>query len=108
MDNVSQEQVTNPTFSIKDWVSDNNIIHVNKEIGWNENGYPFVTFINDQNVAENVYFSKKQAEKLNKGDVLVKGFFNDKMMTLTTNAEGEKRLKISSKSENRLDIGDIL
>ena len=35
MNNVSQEQVTNPTFSIKDWVSDNNIVHVNKEIGWN-------------------------------------------------------------------------
>jgi hypothetical protein len=112
----TSENITNPstestitTMSIADFFAKHNVAQVNKTVATNTNGYPFVTFINKDNVAENVYFGKKDAIKYPKDTPIAKGFFNTLQIAETKNADGEIRMKLCSKGAgNRLDVADLL
>jgi len=82
-------------------------ISVNPMVYENTNGYPFVVFINADNVAENIYFSKTQATYFAKGDPIKKGFFNDLRIAEVANADGEVRVKLCSAKSARIDLEDL-
>lgn len=107
MSTVSTTEVSNPQVSVKDWAKSRNIVHVNKEIGFNTNGYPFVTFIDADNKAENVYFSKEAAKGIAKGSTVTKQLFESHNIWIGNNADGDERIKLAKKSENRIDIDDL-
>jgi len=50
----------------------------------NENGYPFITFVDKANVANNIYFGKTCAEEFPEGTDIKPGFFNDIQFVLVT------------------------
>lgn len=60
----------------------------------NENEYLFVTVLNGAK-ASNVYFGKKSAESFDVDDVLTKDQLLAMIFVLSTNEEGEQRLKIA-------------
>ena len=110
------EEITNPvqqetelvTKSIKEFVKDNGFTTIANTVRKNRNGYPFITFINDDNEAENIYFSKKASEGLEEGQPVNKELFKDLYIAETENAEGEKRMKLCKGGGNRLAIDDLL
>lgn len=96
------------TATVKEFIGMFGFIQINPSVSTNVNGYPFVTFINAQNVAENVYFSKKLASKYPKGTPIGAGFFNSLQIAKTSNVAGETRFKICSTGGSRLTLMDIL
>ena len=72
----------------------------------NTNGYPFVTFIDKDNKAENIYFSKASSKGVDAGVVVNKALFAGFQIGLTTNAQGESRVKLISNSE-RVDVNSL-
>ncbi len=65
----------------------------------NESGYPYVTMLSGDK-ASNVYFGKKSAESVHKGDVLTGVQLRQAQLVLATNEAGEPRVKISLNGEN--------
>lgn len=107
-------EITNDlkVITVKEFIQENNFVEVNNEVNENTNGYPFVTFIDADNKAENVYFSIEESQNHQKGDPIsvVDGFFKDLQIAFTTNANGEERIKLvgmgSSKRESLADLLD--
>ena len=96
------------TISVREFMTQQGFVSCVKAIRTNSNSYPYVTFINADNVAENIYFSKNASKMVGAGDVIQKGFFAPFMVAQTTNAEGELRWKIVSMGEgNRIDKEDL-
>lgn len=109
MATLATTQITNPlvTMSVKDFVVSNGF-EVHDEVRENTNGYPYVTFIDRNNEAENIYFSKEASKQVKAGDRIAKGFFNPYLIAETTNAAGEKRIKIvRAGSSTRLSAEDL-
>lgn len=79
-----------------------------KKIRKNENGYPFLTFINANNEATNVYFSKNEAEKLKNMDEVDDDYLMKLQVAHTENAEGEKRWKLTTGNSERVELLDLL
>ena len=94
-------------YSVKDFCNSNNLIEVAKKIRANSNGFLFITFINNNNEAFNIYLSKRLCEDYSEGDSIVKGFFNDKIIIETLNEEGETRLKLSYKDSQRHNLSEL-
>lgn len=112
MATVAQTQITNPltVISVKDFMKANNFTQVHNEVRQNSNGYPFVTFINGKNEAENIYFSKEAAKlpSAKLGTPIAKGYFNDFSIAETKNEAGETRIKlVRAGSSSRLDMDDL-
>lgn len=85
-------------------------VEIVKVVRENTNGYPFLTFIDAANEAENVYFSKKAAERVSAGVVVDAQFFsrNEFKFAETTNNQGESRWKIVGKGDSmRLDLDEF-
>ena len=112
----TQQTVTNPTansteikaMSVPDFFKASNISQVNPVVDVNVNGYPFITLINANNEAQNIYFSKKASTSYSKGTPIVKGFFDELQFVESVNADGETRIKLSLKGGNRLDAMSLL
>lgn len=102
---MTQEPIK--TESVKDFMTSKNFTQVAKTIRENSNNYPYITFIDKDNKAENVYFSKNLSKKYIAGEIIEKGFFDNIQIGYTKNAEGEIRTKLVSKESNRLDINDL-
>ncbi len=94
------------TETLKEFATKRNIVHVAKHVRENQKGYPFITMIDKDNVAENIYFSKKAAETVTVGTVVDKGLMKGFMIGYTKNEAGEDRIKIISNSE-RVEITDL-
>lgn len=78
-------------------------------ISENTNGYPFITFINGANKAENIYFSKRASANVSAGMLVTPSLIADLQIATVTNANGEERVKLCGKGEsNRLDLSDLL
>lgn len=110
MATMAQNQITNPlvTVSVKDFMKANSFVQVHKEVRANTNGYPYITFINGKNEAENIYFSKEASKQVKAGDPIAKGFFDNFLTASTTNEAGEERIKlVRSGDSTRLDIDDL-
>lgn len=73
----------------------------------NVNGYKFITFLNGQS-ATNVYLGRKSADKMEEGDSLTKELASQAMIVLSTNAEGELRVKLSLSGESSYIGADAL
>ena len=81
-----------------------------KLVRCNCNGFPYLTFIDNNNVATNVYFSKAASAMVANGEVLSspRDFFAKFCFVETNNTQGELRWKISSKGEsNRGSIDEL-
>ena len=92
---------------IKDFVASKGFATIVPVIRENANGYPFITFIDAKNVAENIYFSKTSSAFLAAGQLIDKGFINQYQIGTTVNANGETRTKLVSNS-NRVSLADLL
>lgn len=92
------------TMSVREFAQMKNFTQVVPTTRVNKKGYPYLTFINDKNEAENVYFSKAAAVGLSAGmPVDLKQY----QVAETENAEGESRFKLISNS-SRVNLADIL
>lgn len=110
MATVAKTEISNPlvTQSVKDFMKGNGFTQVHREVRENTNGYPYITFINGKNEAENVYFSKQAGEQVEAGQEIKKGFFDAYLVAETKNAAGESRIKIvRAGSSTRLDMDDL-
>lgn len=92
--------------SLKEFAAENNFKTVAPTVRENSNGYPFVTFINTENVAENVYFSKA-AEKYKAGTPVTSEMLKTLQIGVVRNEAGETRTKLISNSE-RLELAELL
>lgn len=88
---MSQSYQTSP---IKSWLAKEGFISLVPEIRTNKNKYPYITFLKEDNTAENIYFSKNASEKIEQG---LLGIMDLKSAFIigATNADGESRTKIS-------------
>lgn len=96
------------TISVNQFVAVNAIVEVSKKVRANSNGYLYVTFIDSDNKAINVYLSKSLCEEHSEDEAIVKGFFKEMLIAEVQNSEGEQRIKLVHKESQRLDISDIL
>jgi hypothetical protein len=105
---IAQTTTELTTMSVESFMGDQGFISVIQTVRENLNGYPFVTFMDADNKAENVYFSKAASEDVAAGDSIARGFFDPYVMVLTANADGEARWKIATKGgSNRLEVADL-
>lgn len=95
------------TLTVQEFMKSQGFVSVVAVVRTNTNNYPYVTFINKDNEAENLYFSKKAAEDVDAGDEIAKGFFDPYVMVLAKNEAGEQRWKISSGNSLRIDAADL-
>ncbi len=91
--------------TIPEFAKEHGFIQVVDEIRLNTNGYPYVTFINKDNEAENVYLSKAAGEKVHEGEQ-VTPLLKQWQVGHTENADGEPRVKLISNSD-RVDLSSI-
>lgn len=112
---TSNTGVTNPkssileSLSIKEFLTDFGFVQIVPEIRGNVNGYPFITFINEDNKAENVYFAKTVADKYPVGTTFGKGFFDELIIVITEAEDGEQRVKLTERSTGmRVNAMDLL
>lgn len=66
----------------------------------NENGYPFLTVLNKDKKAMNLYFGKNTAQKIKDNfevgsDLVANGFLKEAQVVQTANEKGETRFKLS-------------
>ena len=98
------------TASVKDFMQANGFVQVHKEVRENTNGYPYITFINSDNEAENIYFGSSIADNYAAGDAIAKGFFDGLLIAETYTPDGELRIKLISATggnSQRLGMDDI-
>ncbi len=95
------------TISVKEFAKSNNFTSIAPAIRSNYNGYLYITFIDASNKAENVYFSKASSAGLGAGQLVTKELLSSHQVAETTNAEGEKRMKLVSNSA-RVSIDSLL
>ena len=95
--------------SLRDFCSSRNFVEIHKAVRENSNGYPYLTFIDSKNKAENIYFSKSQSANFADGMLLSPSIMKDLQIATVTNAQGEERTKLVGKGEsNRLNLDDLL
>ena len=102
-----QPKTTLKTSTVAELFSNKSIVSIVPTIRENANKYPYVTVINKDNVAENIYFSKEASKLLAQGEPINKGFFGRYQVGYTTNQAGEERVKFISNSA-RVSVEDIL
>ena len=88
------------SITVQAFMQSRGFVSVVRTVKENKNGYPFVTFIDAANVAENIYFSKNASALVTAGTEIARGFFTPFMVAETTNAEGEKRMKLVAQGES--------
>lgn len=96
------------TLTVQEFCATNNLVEVAKQVRENANGYAFITFIDSNNVALNLYLSKSLCEEIAVNTPITKGFFSNKVVVKTENAEGETRFKLAHKDSQRVDLADVL
>ncbi len=101
---IKQEELV--VVSIKDFATKHKFIQMAPAVRVNENGYPFITFIDVDNKAENVYFSKASALAVASGTVIDKALISKYQIAITKNQAGEERIKLISNSA-RVNIADM-
>ena len=72
---------------------ENGVITNISKVRMNSNDYPYVTVLNGSK-SNNVYFGKKSGESVKEGEHLSVDQLTTATLLLTTNAEGEQRLKL--------------
>ena len=93
--------------TIKEFVTFKGFKQLSPKVRTNTNGYPFITFIDATNKAENVYFSKSASKLVSDDLVITKELLSTLSIGYTTNEKGEARIKLISNSE-RLELSSLL
>lgn len=93
--------------TVKELATKKGFTQIVPQVRVNENGYPFVTFIDGNNKAENIYFSKEASRAVAAGTVVNKALLDSYQIGITHNAAGEERIKLISNS-GRVDLADLL
>ena len=107
---VSNIEISNPitTQTLRVYQSATNMASVHNVVRTNANGYPFVTFFSKDNIADNVYFAKTISDRFKAGQPVNKALFADLQIGMTTNADGEQRVKlIPIGASTRLAVDDL-
>lgn len=91
--------------TIKEFIASKKFASIVPIVRVNKNGYPYLTFIDSDNKAENVYFSKKAM--VAEGQVIDKQFLAGYQIAEVENGAGEKRTKLISNSA-RVSLADLL
>lgn len=93
--------------SVNEFAKSKGFVQIASSVRKNTNGYPFVTFINKENVAENVYFSKRASGAVTENAPVTKDMLKALQVALVKNEAGEERIKLISNSE-RLELSALL
>ncbi len=104
------ETTTKPaliTMSIKDFAASKGFNQIVPVVRVNKTGYPYITFIDDDNKAENIYFSKNAALAVTAGTPVTKEMLSVYQVGFTTNEAGEERVKLITNSD-RVELSDLL
>jgi hypothetical protein len=92
------------TLSLKEFMQEKSFAQVIPVVRTNSNGYPFLTFTNSSNEAENVYFSKSMMLDAGKVDI---DFLRSLKACNTVNAAGESRWKLTDSAGSRVDMSAL-
>ncbi len=92
--------------TIKDYCKSKGFTQIAPAIRTNTNGYPFITFIDANNIAENIYFSKNASKSIGAGIPVTKDMLKIYQVGITENANKEARVKLISNSE-RLELSTM-
>ena len=116
---TSKSNVKSEFLTAGEFIRKEGFIEVVNGVRWNKNDYPYLTFLNPNNEADNVYFSVAESENYPKefdedGNIIpipvivADGFFDNLTFTYATNKDGIVLPKIcgkgSSKRESLLDL----
>lgn len=82
--------------SIQEFAAEKGFVQFIPTVRANTQGYPFITFIDADNKAENIYFSKAGASTVTVGESVDLRKFQ---IGETTNGTGEVRMKLITNSE---------
>jgi uncharacterized protein YbcV (DUF1398 family) len=92
--------------TIKEFAQQRQMVQIVPRVRENINGYPYITFIDKDNHAENIYFSKGTGSTVAAGNVVDKALMSKLQIAFTKNDAGEERIKLVS--NERVDIMDLL
>ena len=94
--------------SVLDYFKQMNVVSVVNHVRVNANGYPYVTLMDNANVAHNTYLSKGASANVVAGEVVNKEFLAKFSIGFATNAVGEERIKfVRADVGNRVSINDL-
>lgn len=93
--------------SVKSFFQERGFVEVNKHVNQSELGRPFITCIDGNNKAENIWFSTKASAFVQKGDVINRELMDKLNIWHGKNADGENRTKFCLKGENRTSVEDL-
>lgn len=88
--------------TIQEFCERKKFIHVNNAVGESVKNVPFVTFINEDNEAENVYFSRNASATTGVGETVDQAFLEQYRIGVVTYPDGETRTKLITKGGNRV------
>lgn len=92
--------------TIKDYCKSKGFKQIAPTVRVNTNGYPFITFIDAINVAENIYFSRNAANDNPAGKTVTKDMLTTYQIGIIENANKEVRIKLISNSD-RLELSTL-
>lgn len=83
--------------TFKQYCIDTKVVSIAKSVRVNANGYPYITILREDSIAENIYFSKLASAEIAEG-MAVKSIANSLFVANTINGDGEARTKLSFKN----------
>ncbi len=110
MANLANTQVANQleTKTIAEYAQERGFIDVAVKVRTNVNNYPYVTFIDENNVAENIYFTTNTGADYKEGMPIDENFFDKLQFVFVTNANGESRVKLAKIGGERKSLASLL
>lgn len=96
--------------NLREFCSNQGFVQLYPDVRTNSNDYPFITFMDSKNVAENIYFGKELGNSFVLGQILDKSDFDDLRFTLVSyDDEREDQWKIAKKgTSSRVSIADLI
>jgi hypothetical protein len=99
--------ISRPTImSVAEFCKSRNLVEIVPQVRMNTSGYPYVTFIDRDNKAENIYFTINASDTVEE-NMDLKLIAHDLQIVFVKNADGEDRIKLSRKSVSRLAVADL-
>ena len=107
MSNLTEIKQALKVLTLREFCALKGFVQLAPVVRVNDNGYPFITFIDAANKAENVYFSKSASAGVAAGTPVDKAMLSVYQIGVTINAAGEERMKLITNSD-RVDIMSLL
>lgn len=96
--------------SLREFVANYAITEIIPEIRENSNGYSFITFVNDRNDAENVYFGSSIAKDYSAGTPVTRAMLDRLQIYQYAREDGKQGLRLVRKAgnESKVSIDTLL